>query len=81
MYDFLLELKKVSIWGALPLFVNVIFVIIIITVSSMKKDKLSPVDELCDKRKNHKLQKIFCVLIFFRKCIYLYARFLRIFHL
>ena len=59
MYDFLLELKKVSIWGALPLFVNVIFVIIIITVSSMKKDKLSPVDELCDKRKNHKLQKIF----------------------
>ena len=25
MYDFLLELKKVSIWGALPLFVNVIF--------------------------------------------------------
>ena len=28
MYDFLLELKKVSIWGALPLFVNVIFVII-----------------------------------------------------
>ena len=54
MYDFLLELKKVSIWGALPLFVNVIFVIIIITVLSMKKDKLSPVDELCDKRKNHK---------------------------
>lgn len=28
MYDFLLELKKVSIWGALPLFVNVIFVIL-----------------------------------------------------
>lgn len=31
MYDFLLELKKVSIWGALPLFVNVIFVIITLT--------------------------------------------------
>lgn len=81
MYDFLLELKKVSIWGALPLFVNVIFVIIIITVLSMKKDKLSPVDELCDKRKNHKLQKIFLRVDLFRKCIYLYARFLRGFHL
>ena len=59
MYDFLLELEKVSIWGVLPLLINTIFVIAIITVSSMKKDKISPVDELCDKRKNHKLQKIF----------------------
>ena len=59
MYDFLLELEKVSIWGVLPLLINTIFVIAIITVLSMKKDKISPVDELCDKRKNHKLQKIF----------------------
>ena len=65
MYDFLLELKKVSLWGALPLFVNVIFVIIIIMVSSMKKDKLSPADELCDKRKNHKLKKIFLLVDLF----------------
>lgn len=72
MYDFLLELKKVSIWGALPLFVNVIFVIIIITVSSMKKDKLSPVDELCDKRKNHKLQKIFLRVDLFSE-VYLFV--------
>ena len=36
MYDFLLELKKVSIWGALPLFVNVIFVIITTLIISKK---------------------------------------------
>lgn len=72
MYDFLLELKEVSIWGVLPLFVNVIFVIIIIMVSSMKKDKLSPADELYDKRKNHKLQKIFLRVDLFSE-VYLFV--------
>lgn len=81
MYDFLLELKKVSIWGALPLFVNVIFVIIIITVSSMKKTNFHLSMSYVIKEKIINYKRFFCVLIFFRKCIYLYARFLRVFHL
>ncbi len=37
-----------------------------------EKDKLSPVDELCDKRKNHKLQKIFLRVDLFSE-VYLFV--------
>lgn len=64
---FLSELKKVSICGVLPLFVCGIFIILIITVACMKSEKIIPLDEFSDKRKNHKIEKMFSQIDLFSK--------------
>lgn len=53
------QLFKVSIWGILPIFLAFILLLCTFLIKCMKKEKISPVEEFCNKRKFYKTEKIY----------------------
>lgn len=50
---------KVTVWGTLPIFFAFIIIVGSIFIKATQKEKITPLDELCKKKKKYKTEKLF----------------------
>lgn len=65
------QIINVSIWGVLPVFLAFIIFLCAIMIKCTKKEVLHPLDDILNKKKFHKTEKIFSKIDYFSE-IYLF---------